>query len=487
MNNTLSKQETLQKLLKGVDTLANVVKTTSGSKGHTILIQREDGSPYITKDGVTVAKAIKCEDIIENLGCKLVQQAAELTVDQAGDGTTATVTMAQRLMQNIINCEISNHRQLFEDIENITQDVLFNLQKTVRKVKTKKDAIRIATISTNNKELGELVGTVMWDARKNGVVLFELSDNGDTYVYQESGSRYERMYDLKQFLGLTGTRVQYDNPIITIFSEDVVDIETIQEVVEQSKLENRAAVFFAPDYSKMVLQILEFNSIKNGYKILPLYIPGHGDEKKEYIKDIIALVHDGNVDRIVATKQDFTLFTKYVTPSLQNRMDVIAYQIGQEKTKYYKEKLEKRLSILSQKVYTIYAGATSEIEQSELKDRMEDGLLATRAAIEDGYVIGGGMALYNIAKTLSSQGLANQIMYDVLISPCEQILTNATATWAFDSVGDEYGFNTTTMKVEDFYKSGIIDPYKVVASSLNNAVSVAKTIISLNGSITWTK
>jgi len=328
-----------------------------------------------------------------------------------------------------------------------------------------------------------LVGTVMWDARDNGVVLFELSENGETYVYQEFGSRYEKMYDLKQFLGTTGTKVSYDNPLVICLPDEVTAIDTIMPHLEQAKEENRATVIVAPDYSKMVLQILEFNAIKNGYKILPLYTPGYGEEKKEYFKDVQALCTLDNIDRVVATKSDYTLFTKEMTPHLQNRIDVLSHQVGVEKQKYYKEKIEKRLSILSQKVFTIYAGATSEIEQNELKDRMEDGLLATRAALEDGYVLGGGLALYNIAQSMPPEGYGNQVMYQVITSPALQILENANVLDEATNLKDNYGFNTTTMQIEDFYKSGIIDPYKVISCSLNNAVSVAKTIISLNGSI----
>lgn len=494
MNNTTNKKDTLQKLLIGVNTLANVVKTTSGSKGHTILIEynKVDATnekvvkiPYVTKDGITVANHIKCQDPIENMGCQLLQQAAQLTVDQAGDGTTGTIVMAQKLIQSIIELDVEDHRKLFEEIEEVTQTIQKELKKIKKKIKSLKDCIRVATISTNNKDLGELVGTVMWDARDNGVVLFELSENGETYVYQEFGSRYERMYDLKQFLGTTGTKVSYDNPVVICIPDEVTSIDTLMPSLEEAKEQNRATVIIAPDYSKMVLQILEFNAIKNGYKILPLFVPGYGEEKKEYFKDIQALVSSDNIDKVVATKSDFTLFTKNMTPQLQNRIDVLSHQVGVEKQRYYKEKIEKRLSILSQKVFTIYAGATSEIEQNELKDRMEDGLLATRAALEDGYVMGGGMALYNIALTLPTEGYGNQVMYEVITAPAFQILENAQVLpeTIVKLTHNSMGFNTTTMQVEDFYKSGIIDPYKVISCSLNNAVSVAKTIISLNGAI----
>lgn len=492
VNNTLNKKDTLEKLLVGVNTLANVVKTTSGSKGHTILIEYDkvDATnqkvvkiPYITKDGVTVARHIKCQDVVENMGCQLLQQAAELTVNQAGDGTSSTIIMSQSLIQSIIELNVEDHRTLFEQIEKATEYIQEQLKKSKRKIKSLKDCIRVATISTNNKDLGELVGTVMWDARENGVVLFELSENGETYVYQEFGSRYERMYDLKQFLGSTGTKVSYDSPLVICIPDEVTSIDVLMPHLESTKEENRALVIIAPDYSKLVLQILEFNAVKNGYKILPLFVPGYGEEKKEYFKDIQALVSNDNIDKVVATKSDFTLFTKDMTLQLQNRIDVLSHQIGQEKQRFYKEKIEKRLSTLSQKVFTIYAGATSEIEQNELKDRMEDGLLATRAALEDGYVLGGGLALYNIAQSMPMEGYGNQIMYQVVTSPAIQILENAEAADEAKNLKDNYGFNTTSMQVEDFYKSGIIDPYKVISCSLNNAVSVAKTIISLNGAI----
>lgn len=492
MNNTVNKKDTLEKLLVGVNTLANVVKTTTGSKGHTMLIEKivvnsenpqdKKKIPYITKDGITIARDIHCKDPIEEMGCDLVRQVSELTADMAGDGSSGCIVMAQKLIQNIVKLDVKDHRQLFKGIEETTSWIQKQLVKGKKKVKSLKDCIRIATISTNDVELGKLVGTVMWDARENGVVMFELSDNNETYVYQEFGSRYDRMYDLKEFLGITNTKVTYTNPVVVVLGEEVTDINVLWPHLEKAKEENRATVIFAPDYSKLILNILGMNAVKNGYKILPLYIPGYGEERIEYMKDIQALVAEDNVDKIVATKRDFTIFTKADTQSLTNRVNVIAHQVGVEESKYYKEKLEKRMSILSQKVFTIYAGATSDIERDELKDRMEDGLLATRAALEDGYVMGGGMALYNIAQQLP-EGLANQIMYDVITSPANQICENALVE-LMPPDNPNVGFNTTTMQYEDFYKSGIIDPYKVISCSLNNSVSVAKTIISLNGCIT---
>ena len=488
MNNTVNKQDTLNKLLNGVNTLANVVKTTSGSKGHTILIEKKDHEgniiPYITKDGVTVANSIVCSDSIENLGCKLLQEAAKLTVEQAGDGTTGTCIMAQSLIQNIINLDVQDHRKLFQDIENVTENILSQLKKQIKKVKTKKDAIRIASISTNSESLGNLVGTVMWDARINGVVHFEISDTSETYIYKESGSYFDKRYDLKQFLGATGTKVVYDNPIVLVYQNDVVSYEDLVPYLEMSKEEDRALVIIAPSFSKMIIQIFEMNVVKNSFKILPLYVPAYGEEQPEIIKDIQALTHE-NVERVMASRNGFTIFTKEVTPLLQERIDNLAYLSTMERTPYYKDKIDKRISTLSQKVFTIYAGAKSELERNELKDRIEDGLLATRAAIENGYVLGGGLALYNIATSLPSEGYANQIMYDVITSPMMQILENAQveSITYIKLIHDQMGFNTTTMRIEDFYKSGIIDPYKVIACSLTNAVSVAKTIISLNGAI----
>ena len=217
-------------------------------------------------------------------------------------------------------------------------------------------------------------------------------------------------------------------------------------------------------------------------------MPGYGEEKKEYFKDIQVLVASDNVDRIVATRHDFTILTKDITSILQNRINVLSHQATVEKQKFYKEKIEKRLSTLSQKVFTIYAGATSEIEQNELKDRMEDGLLATRCAIEEGYVLGGGLAFRNIAQNMSVAKGGDEIMCRTLYAPYLQILENAGVLLGdlFLYEGNE-GINTSTLQVEDFYKSGIIDPYKAVSCALRNAVSVAKTIISLNGAITWKK
>lgn len=493
MNNTFSKKETLEKLLVGVNVLADIVKTTMGSKGYTYLIRKPDGTPYITKDGVSIAKTVVREDPIEQLGCRLLQQAAQLTVEQAGDGTSATTTVAQALIQGVIErLKSRNHRELFLEIEEALVDIEKILLSKVRRIKSLKDCIRIATISTNDEELGTLVGTVMWEARDNGVVQLEESENTYTDVYQEKGSRYERPYEHKALLGISETKIVYNNPIVLVLENDVQSFNDILEDIEESTRLNRPLVIIAPDFAKIVINALIYNSAKNGIHVLPLYIPGYGDEKREYFNDILSLVENDNVEKVAADKFGFTIFTKQFTKEMEHRSKYLVTQIAQESTKYYKEVLEKRLSIINQKVFTVNVGATSPIEMLEKKDRIEDGLLATRCALDAGYVLGGGVALRNVRRTIynkytdtTSMTDGMKILTDAITAPFRQILNNADVSFSvfFSELEETDGFNTTTMEVENFYRAGIIDPYKVIINAVRNAVSVVKTIISINGTI----
>lgn len=484
MNNTINKQDTLQKLLKGVDTLANIVKTTSGSQGHTYLIKKKDGTPYFTKDGIYIAETVYCEDPIENLACELLRQAGRLTAEQAGDSTTSCITIAQALLHALLEAEVTNHRLLLKEIERVAFDIEKQLYKSSKKIKSKKDCIKVATISVNgNKELGELIGTVVWEARDNGVIQLEESDDNLTTIFQEKGSRYERPYEYKQLLGSNETKIAYNNPLVVVLDVDVDAPLILNEYVRESVELNRPLVILATDFSKNVISVMIENFQKTGLKILPLVIPGYGDEKQEYYKDILSIASNDNVARIVADKFSFTLYTKEFTPLMQKRSEYIESQIGQEISLYFKDILEKRLSIIHQKVFSIHVGATSEVEMRELKDRVEDGILATRAALEEGYVLGGGLALYNIAQSLPEAGMGNNIMEYAISSPALQILKNANAEDKASSLEGNFGYNTTTEQIEDFYKSGIIDSTKAIAASLRNAVSVIKTIISCNGAI----
>lgn len=486
MTNIINKENTLNKLLEGVNTLANVVKTTSGSKGRTYLLQKPDGSPYPTKDGVTIAKQIFHSDPVCNLAIKMLQEAAQLTVDSAGDNTTATTILAQALVQGIIEAIQAGHepRFLLEEVEESVSIVEKELKKHSKKVNSLAKAIQIATIATNNAEVGHLVGSISWEARNNGIIHLE-EGTGTTEIFQETGSHYSHPYEHRQLLGSNETSITIHEPYIAILTKEVTSFDSILPHVHHAQKENRHCVLISPSYSKIVVDAITYHCIKDGGKILPLYLQGEGNNKLEYAKDILALIDGDNVSKLVATKHGYTIFTKEVTPSITKRAEVILSQKYQEEEKYLRDKFDERISTLTQKVFTINVGGISSVEKRELHDRIEDGLLATRCAIVDGYVLGGGITLLNIASTLP-QGIGHDIMAYALESPYRQILTNASKEIEYPEtrgLPSTYGFNTTTSRWEDFRKSGILDSYKGVLESIRNATSVAKTIINLNGCI----
>lgn len=481
-NNTINKEETLLKLKEGVDTLANVVKTTAGSQGRLILIGKKNGEPVVTKDGVTIAKLIECNDPVANLGCKLLRQAAELTVEQAGDSTTWTIIAAQKLFELLSQIEPDNRRILLEQIEDTTDKIVDMLYDDSKKITCVEDGIAIATISANgNEEIGKLVGEVVWLARENGVIQLEETDEDYTYAHQEKGSRYNRPYEFKALLGSKQVKIAYNNPHVIVVNHEIDNLQEIASYVQQSQDVQKPLVVFAKDFSNIVISNLVHNYQANGLKVLPLIIPGHGDEKNEYYQDILSLSQEDNIDRIVADKMGFTIFSNGMTKPLTARIEFLEAQIEQEESPYIKEGLETRLSTLCQKVFTINVGAASNVEMLELKDRVEDAILATRCAVEDGYVLGGGLALRNIANKLGSNE-GECILKEVCLSGYKQILENAHLDEPL-TYTEEEGINTSNGQLENFYESRIIDPTVAIVSGLINAVSVIKSILSINGTV----
>lgn len=500
INNIIQKIDTMKGLISGINAIADVVKTTSGSKGNTYAIRRPDGKIDISKDGVTLAKAIKCDDPIEQMGVTLLQEAAELTVNQAGDGTTGTITMAQQMAHSIIGKLQKNadHRFLLKDVENAIGIFLEELEKEKLQIQSEEECISIATIATNNDEyLGNIIGQVVWAARENGVVVFEESEGTEIEVIQQQGSKYEKPYEWKKLLGKNHIRIAYNNPLVYTFNMDIEHFDQIADCLQESVDVKKPLVIFATDFSKYIIN--EIHALyDNGMKILPIVIPGYGDEVQEFYHDITALTADNNVHRIIAEKFGFTIYTKDKTQKVFDRTDYIINQIGNETTKYYREQLQKRLSILNQKLYTMYIGAPSETEKKELWYRVEDGLLATRSAYEDGYVLGGGIAFRNVVRRIQDQISKKKIDFtdgidilaDTVLSPFLQIMRNAgiesdslLCQQATTNFKDYEGVDTNTLEKANFIELGIIDSFRVIKQSLVNASSVIKTIIQLNGSI----
>ena len=293
-----------------------MVKTTSGSKGRTFLIKRENGTFHITKDGVTLAKSVSHEDVVAELGCRLLEQGANKAVEGAGDGTTGCVTIAQALANALMAHmeEGADHVQLLKETEDAASVVLQALKKQAKKVKSESTCVKIATIALNNdKYYGELIGQTVWAASQNGIVQFEESENTYTEVIQQQGSRYDRPYPWKELLGKNHIKVAYQNPLVYVFTEDVESLNQITPLVNQSHEEGRPLVIFATDFSNIVIQTIIQNHHVNNLKVLPIIMPGYGDEKIEQAKDIASIVEDDNVFQLVADRFGFTIFTKDYT------------------------------------------------------------------------------------------------------------------------------------------------------------------------------
>ena len=502
--------EAREALKKGVDQLANAVKVTLGPKGRNVIIDKKYGAPHITKDGVTVAKEIELADAAENLGAQLVKEVASKTGDQAGDGTTTATVLAQAIvgvgLKNVTAG--ANPMDLKRGIDKAVSTVVAEIKKQSEVVGNDFDKIeQVATISANNDaEIGKLIADAMRKVSKDGVITIGEAKGMDTTIDVVQGMQFDRGYISPYFVTNTETmEVEMDKPYILIYDKKISNLKELLPVLEPAVQSGRPLLIIAEDVDSEALTTLVVNRLRAQLKICAVKAPGFGDRRKEMLEDIAILTGGtviseekgiklesatiemlGTAESITVNKDNTTIVNGAGDKeAIANRVAQIKAQIAATKSTYDKEKLQERLAKLAGGVAQLNVGAASEVEMKEKKDRVDDALSATRAAIEEGIVAGGGVAYIRAQKALDSLKGENEdektgieIIRRAIEEPLRQIVTNAGKEGAVvvDKVRNgegDFGYNARKDTYENLKAAGVVDPAKVTRVALENAASIA--------------
>ena len=504
-----------EKLRAGVDALANAVKVTLGPKGRNVVIQKSFGAPHITKDGVTVAKEVELEDSVENMGAQMVKEVASKTADIAGDGTTTATVLAQAMINaGLKNVTAgANPMDLKRGMDKAVKAVIQDLMDQSEIIGDDFEKIRqVGAISANNDdEIGSLIADAMKRVSKDGVITVEEAKGTETYVDEVIGMQFDRGYLSPYFVTNTEDMiVEYENPFILIHDKKISNLQDIVPVLEKAAGAGRPLLIIAEDVESQALGVLVVNRLRAQLKIVAVKAPGFGDRRKAMLEDIAILTdgtviseekgyklenaelgHLGSCEKIVIDKDNTTIVNgDGAEEMIQARINQIKQQIETTTSDYDREKLQERLAKLAGGVAVLYVGAATEVEMKEKKDRVDDALHATRAAVEEGTVVGGGVALVrsiNAIKNMKGENedetIGIQIVKKALESPLRTIANNAGAEGSvvlqkvMNSKGST-GYNARTDKFEDLKKAGVIDPTKVTRIALENAVSIASMVLT---------
>lgn len=506
-------EEARKILKKGVDKVADTVKVTMGPKGRNVVFDKGYGSPTITNDGVTIAKEISLSDKAENLGAEIVKEVAEKTNEMAGDGTTGSVVLAQSIIKEGLKNVAAGASPLAlkRGIERASQKVLESLKKMAKDVTTKEERAQVATISAESKEIGNLIAEVMEEVGKDGVITVEESKTFGLEKEIVKGLRFDEGY-VSPYMITDSERMRavYEDPFILITDKKISSLKEILPLLEKiSQSGKKELVIIAEEIEGEALATLVVNKLRGAFNTLAVKAPGFGDRKKEMLQDIATVTGAeviseekglkleeteleklGSARRIMSTKENTTIIEgKGNKASIQARVDQIKKEIESSDSDFDKEKLQERLAKLAGGVAVIKVGAATEVEQKARQHKTEDALAATKAAVEEGIVAGGGTAL--LRASLDLEGLSGEkeeetgidILRRSLQAPVRQIAENAGMDGAVvaqkvkEGKGYE-GFNAQKMKFEDLMEAGIVDPTKVVRSSLQNAVSAAAMLLT---------
>ena len=497
-------------LKKGVDQLANAVKVTLGPKGRNVIIEKKFGAPQITKDGVTVAKEVELEDKFENTGAQLVKSVASKTGDDAGDGTT-TATI---LTQSIVNVGLknvtagANPMDLKRGIDKAVAVVVDHIKQNAEQVDDNYDKIeQVATVSANNDpEIGKLIADAMRKVSKDGVITIEESKSRDTYTNVVEGMQFDRGY-LSGYFVTDADKMEcvMDNPYILIYDKKISNIKDFLPVLQPAAESGRPLLVIAEDVDSEALTTLVVNRLRGGLKICAVKAPGFGDRRKAMLEDIAVLTGGiviseekglkleqatldmlGTCDKVTVSKDNTTIVNGAGDKqAIADRVAAIKNEMANTTSSYDKEKLQERLAKLAGGVAVLYVGANSEVEMKEKKDRVDDALCATRAAVEEGVVVGGGTTYIRALEALkglkgdnADEQTGINIVERAIEEPLRQIVANAGGEGAVvvqkvrEGNGD-FGYNARTDKYEDLRKAGVIDPAKVARVALENAASIA--------------
>ena len=502
-------------LKRGVDALANAVKVTLGPKGRNVIIDRKFGAPSITKDGVSVAKEIELEDAVENMGAQMVKEVAAKTADIAGDGTTTATVLAQAIVTTGLKnvAAGANPMDLKRGIDKAVKAVVTALQKQSIEVGDNLDKIeQVASISANNdSSIGKLIAQAMEKVKKEGVITVEEAKGTDTTVEIVEGMQFDRGYLSPYFVtNAEKMHAELESPYILIYDKKISNMKDMLPILEQTSQTSRPILIIAEDVDGEALATLVVNKIRGSLKIAAVKAPGFGDRRKAMLEDIAILTGGtvvseergfklenttlemlGQADKVVIDKDNTTVVNgKGDAEGIKVRVSQIKAQMESTTSDYDREKLQERLAKLAGGVAVLYVGAASEIEMKEKKDRVDDALHATRAAVEEGIVPGGGVALVRAAEVLENIATENedeltgvQIIMRALEAPLRQIVSNAGGEGAvvvskIKEGKADFGYNAKTDTFEPMLEAGIIDPTKVTRVALENAASVAGMLLT---------
>ena len=509
------------RMLAGVDTLANAVKVTLGPKGRNVVIDKAFGAPRITKDGVTVAKEIELSDKFENMGAQMVKEVASRTNDEAGDGTTTATVLAQSIVREGVKAVAAgmNPMDLKRGIDLAVDVVISDVQKRSKKIKTTSEVSQVGTISANGEsEIGEMIAEAMERVGNEGVITVEEAKGLTTELDVVEGMQFDRGYTSPYFVtNADKMTCEMENPYILIHEAKLTSLQAMLPILEAVVQSSRPLIIIAEDIEGEALATLVVNKLRGGLKVAAVKAPGFGERRKAMMEDIAILTNGtvvsedlgiklesvtldmlGTCKRVQITKEETTIVDGAGSAkAIKARCNQIRAQVEETSSDYDKEKLQERLAKLAGGVAVIHVGGGSEVEVKERKDRVDDALHATRAAVQEGIVPGGGTALLYAGKSLnklegdnSDQNVGIDIVRRAILAPVRQIAENAGADGAVisgklsESKDTLWGYNAQTGKFENLVKAGIIDPTKVVRVALQDAASVAGLLITTEAMIT---
>lgn len=504
------------KIKEGVDKLANAVKVTLGPCGRNVVLEKKYGPSTITKDGISVAKEIELKDSVENIGAQLIKEVASKTNDGAGDGTTTATVLAQSIYNNSLKYVTSgaNPVEIKKGIDLAVENVIAEIKNISKEIdNNSSDIEQVATISANNdSEIGKMIAEAMAKVGKDGVITVEEAKGTQTSVKVVEGMEFDRGYLSPYFVTNTEKMtVEMENPYILITDKKISALKELLPILESVAQSGKPLLIIAEDVDGEALTTLVVNRLRIGLKICAVKVPGFGDRKKEILQDI-AIVTGGNViseeqgrklenitiedlgkaEKINITKDNTVIVNGNGNKeAINDRANQIRSQIENTKSEYDKEKLQERLAKISGGVAVLYIGASTEVEMKEKKDRVDDALHATRAAVQEGIVPGGGVTLLRCSEKIinlkgenEDQKLGINIVYKTLFAPIKTILSNAgeenidvIINAILNNSGD-YGYNARLKKFENFFKTGVIDPAKVTRLAIENAASISGLLIT---------
>jgi chaperonin GroEL len=502
------------RLKKGVDALADAVKVTLGPKGRNVIIDKKFGAPMITKDGVSVAKEIELSEPIENMGAQLVKEVASKTADNAGDGTTTATVLAQSIFSvGIKNVAAgANPMDLKRGIDKAVAAVVAQLKANSKEISTSKEIAQVATVSANNdEEIGKMISDAMDKVGKDGVITVEEAKGTETDVKTVEGMQFDRGYLSPYFVTNTEKmEVELDNPYILIYDKKISSMKELLPILEPIAQSGKPLLIISEDVDGEALATLVVNKIRGALKVAAVKAPGFGDRRKAMLEDIAVLTGGtviseergfklenatpdmlGRAEKITIDKDNTTLVNGAGDSStIKGRINEIKAQIEKTTSDYDREKLQERLAKLSGGVAILYIGAATEVEMKEKKDRVDDALHATRAAVQEGVVVGGGVALIRAGEVLDKLKGLNEdedtginIIRQAIESPLRTIVSNAGGepSVVINKIKEHkgnFGFNARTDVYEDLFKAGVIDPTKVTRLALENAASIAALLLT---------